>query len=154
MAVRMPSSSAFRFITDLERVGAEAVNIGERTEREDNDASQLVHSELSLMAVAARDMLHDALDALARWDHEVATRVLGCDDAVDRHCAAINDATTAHMCEHPDTLLSGLRVIRVAKYLERIADHATNVAEAVIFMIRADDVRHGQWKSVARLKGR
>jgi len=98
------------------------------------------------MAVAVLDMLHDALDALVRWDDDVADHVLGCDDAVDQHCAAINDAMTARMCEHPDEVLAGLRVIRVAKYLERIADHATNVAEEVIFMVRGDDVRHGRWQ--------
>ncbi len=98
------------------------------------------------MAVAALDMLHDALDALVQWDDDIADHVLGCDDAVDQHCAVINAAMTAHMCEHPDDVLAGLRVIRVAKYLERIADHATNVAEEVIFMVRADDVRHGRWQ--------
>ena len=53
---------------------------------------------------------------------------------------------TAHMSRNPGEVLAGLRVIRVAKYLERIADHATNVAEQVIFMVRGDDVRHGQWR--------
>jgi phosphate transport system protein len=142
-------ATALRLITDLERIGDEAVNIGERTVKEEGDASRLVDGELTSMAVAALEMLHEALDALVRWDDGVASHVLGRDDAVDQHCAAINHAMTAHMSNHPGEVLAGLRVIRVAKYLERIADHATNVAEEVIFMVRADDVRHGRWRSLA-----
>jgi phosphate transport system protein len=139
-------ATALRLITDLERIGDEAVNIGERTVKQDGEAKQLVGSELNSMALAALDMLHGALDAFVRWDDDVADQVLVCDDAVDQRCAAIISAMTAHMSRHPGEVRAGLRVIRVAKYLERIADHATNVAEEVIFMVRADDVRHGQWQ--------
>jgi phosphate transport system protein len=142
-------ATALRLITDLERIGDEAVNIGERTVKRDGGAHQLVDGELTSMAAAALNMLHDALDAFVRWDDEVADPVLRCDDGVDQGCAAIMSAMTAHMSEHPGEVLAGLRVIRVAKYLERIADHATNVAEEVIFMVRADDVRHGRWQSLA-----
>jgi phosphate transport system protein len=140
-------ATALRLITDLERIGDEAVNIGERTVPWAGDAHQLVDGELTSMAVAALNMLHDALEAFVRWDDEVAHPVLRCDDRVDQGLAAIICATTAHMSAHPADVPAGLRVIRVAKYLERIADHATNVAEEVIFMVRADDVRHGRWKS-------
>jgi phosphate transport system protein len=139
-------ATALRLITDLERIGDEAVNIAERTVKKDGDAKRLVVCELSSMALAAHDMLHGALDAFVQWDDEEAAQVLGCDDAVDQRHAAIITAMTAHMSAHPDEVLAGLRVIRVAKYLERIADHATNVAEEVIFMVRADDVRHGRWQ--------
>jgi phosphate transport system protein len=139
-------ATAVRLITDLERIGDEAVNIGERTVKEDGTAKQLVRGELTSMAVSALDMLHRALDAFVRWDDGVADYVLECDDAVDQRCAAVISAMTAHMSAHPEEVLAGLRVIRVAKYLERIADHATNVAEEVIFMVRADDVRHGRWQ--------
>ncbi|MGA7119259.1 MAG: phosphate signaling complex protein PhoU [Polyangiaceae bacterium] len=138
-------TTALRLITDLERIGDEAVNIGERAVKEDGEAKKLVSGELESMAVAALDMLHGALEAFVRWDDRGAHRVLGCDDAVDRRCAAIIAAMTAHMSVRRDEVLAGLRVIRVTKYLERIADHATNVAEEVIFMVRAEDVRHGQW---------
>jgi phosphate transport system protein len=146
-------ATALRLITDLERIGDEAVNIGERTVQHEGDAKQIVNSELASMAAAALDMLHGALDALVRWDDNAADRVLGCDDAVDQHFATILSAMTAHMSQHPSEVPAGLRVIRVAKYLERIADHATNVAEEVIFMVRADDVRHGQWQRGASLRG-
>ncbi len=137
-------AAALRLITDLERIGDEAVNITERTVREDGGAKGLVSGALSSMALAALDMLHGALEAFVRWDDSGAHSVLGCDDAVDRSCAAIISAMTVHMAEQPGEVLAGLRVIRVTKYLERIADHATNVAEEVIFMVRAEDVRHGR----------
>ncbi len=139
-------ATALRLITDLERIGDEAVNIGERAVQEDGEAKRLVRAELASMADAARDMLHGALEALVQWDDCGADRVLGCDDAVDQTCASVIATMTAHMTQHPGEIQAGLRVIRVAKYLERIADHATNVAEQVIFMVRADDVRHGHWK--------
>jgi phosphate transport system protein len=140
-------ATALRLITDLERIGDEAVNIAERADEEDGDAKRLVADELGLMAGAALDMLHLALDAFVRGDDDQADHVLGCDDDVDGRCAAIIAAMTAWMPEHAGEVRSGLRAIRVAKYLERIADHATNVAEEVIFIVRGDDVRHGLWQS-------
>jgi len=142
-------ATALRLVTDLERIGDEAVNICERTVEHDGNAKQLVSQELSAMAVAALDMLHRALDAFVRWDDRQANHVLGCDDAVDALCAATIAAMTEHISEHPEEVQAGLRTIRVAKHLERIADHATNVAEQVIFMVRADDVRHGRWQLAA-----
>ena len=137
---------ALRLITDLERIGDEAINITERIVKQDGEAKSLVGGDLAAMAGAARDMLHEALEALVNADAEAAEQVLGRDDGVDRACANVISATTAHMSRSPGEVLPGLRVIRVAKYLERIADHATNVAEQVIFMVRGDDVRHGQWR--------
>jgi phosphate transport system protein len=139
-------ATALRLVRDLERIGDEAVNISERTARDNGDAKQLVSGPLALMASAALDMLHRALDAFVRWDAADASQVLACDDAVDALCATTIAAMTAHMSDHPHDVPAGLRVIRVAKDLERIADHATNVAEEVIFMVRADDVRHGRWE--------
>jgi phosphate transport system protein len=137
-------TTALRLVTDLERIGDEAVNIGERAVQYVGDAKPLLNQDLSSMAVAALEMLHDALDAFVRWDDKRANHVLACDDAVDALCAATIAAMTDYISKHPEEAQAGLRVIRVAKYLERIADHATNVAEEVIFMVRGDDVRHGQ----------
>jgi phosphate transport system protein len=139
-------ATALRLVTDLERIGDEAVNIGERVVQHDGEAKRIIGGPLALMANTALDMLHRALDAFVRWDDTDAGHVMGCDDAVDDLCAKIIAAMTEHMSEHSDEVQAGLRVIRVAKFLERIADHATNVAEEVIFMVRADDVRHGQWQ--------
>ncbi len=139
-------ATALRLVTDLERIGDEAVNIGERAVKHADDAKELVSRDLASMATATLDMLHDALEAFVRWDDAGASRVLGCDDAVDALCATTIASMTEFIANHPQDVAAGLRVIRVAKYLERIADHATNVAEEVIFMVRADDVRHGQWQ--------
>jgi phosphate transport system protein len=135
-----------RLVTDLERIGDEAVNIGERVVQHDGEAKRIIGGPLALMANTTLDMLHRALDAFVRWDDTDASQVMGCDDTVDDLCAKIIAAMTEHMSEHSEEVPAGLRVIRVAKFLERIADHATNVAEEVIFMVRADDVRHGQWQ--------
>jgi len=152
LALRQPVADDLRFLTtalrlttDLERIGDEAVNIVERAVEEESRAQRLVIGELVAMSTAALDMLHLALDAFVRSDDEQAVGVLSCDDGVDRQCAAVIAAMTAHISEHPGQVRSGLRSIRVAKYLERIADHATNIAEEVIFMVRGDDVRHGGW---------
>jgi phosphate transport system protein len=142
-------TTALRLVTDLERIGDEAVNVAERAVEEAGGATRLVADDFAAMANAARDMLHSALEAFVQWDDGQAGHVLECDDEVDRRCAAIIDRMTAFMSEHPTEAVSGLRAIRVAKYLERIADHATNVAEEVIFMVRGDDVRHGQWQVLA-----
>ncbi len=139
-------ATALRLITDLERIGDEAINITERTVKEGCEAKSLVRGDLTAMAGEVRDMLHEALEAFVQSDAEAAERVLGRDETVDRGCATIIAAMTAHMSRKPSEVLAGLRVIRVAKYLERIADHATNVAEQVIFMVRGDDVRHGRWR--------
>jgi phosphate transport system protein len=153
LALRQPVADDLRFlatglrlVTDLERVGDEAVNIAERAVEAEGDAKLVLVEELALMADAARDMLHMALDAFIRADDAQAEHVLGCDDHVDRRCAAIMAAMTTWIAKHPGDVRTGLRAIRVAKYLERIADHATNVAEEAIFMVRGDDVRHGQWR--------
>ena len=142
-------TTALRLVTDLERIGDEAVNIGERTVQHHEGDEPLLTRELSAMAFAALDMLHGALDAFVRWDDERANHVLASDDAVDALCATTIATMTEHISGHPGEVLAGLRVIRVAKILERIADHATNVAEEVIFMVRADDVRHGRWQPAA-----
>jgi phosphate transport system protein len=142
-------ATALRLVTDLERIGDEAVNIAERAVEQDGTATQLVVTDLGAMAAAALDMLHLALDAFVRWDDHQADHVLGCDDDVDRKCATVIGAMTAYISAHSDEVRPGLRAIRVAKYLERIGDHATNVAEEVIFMVRGEDVRHGRWHPVS-----
>jgi phosphate transport system protein len=142
-------ATAVRIITDLERIGDEAVNIAERAVDGTAGARDLVLDDLRSMARTALDMLHLALDAFVRGDDGQAARILELDDDVDRRCAATIAAMTTYMSEHVSQVPFGLRAIWVSKYLERIADHATNVAEEVIFVVRAIDVRHGQWQRAA-----
>jgi phosphate transport system protein len=142
-------ATAVRLVTDLERIGDEALNVAERATKTGGEAERLVLDNLGSMATAAREMLHLALDAFVLGDDSQAERVLERDDEVDGRCAAVIDTMTAYMTEHASEVDSGLRAIRVAKYLERIADHATNVAEEVIFMVRGEDVRHGRWRQTS-----
>jgi phosphate transport system protein len=138
-------ATALRLVTDLERIGDEAVNIAERAAKHDGRAKSLVAADLTSMSLAAREMLHGALDAFVEWDAAGAEIVLRRDRTVDELLATIIATMTRHMSDDAREVHAGLRVIRVAKYLERIADHATNVAEEVIFMVRGEDVRHGRW---------
>ena len=150
LALRQPVADDLRFlaatlklIIDLERVGDEALNIAERAAGGRCDAALLVRKDLESMAEEAQDMLRDALRALVDSDAVRAQRVLVRDDAVDRQCGAVITTMCDYIAKQGDAV-GGLRVVRVAKYLERIADHATNLAEEVIFMVRGEDVRHGR----------
>jgi phosphate transport system protein len=150
LALRQPVADDLRFlaatlklIIDLERVGDEALNIAERAVAGPCAAASLVRGDLEAMGSAAQEMLRDALRAFVDRDPCLAEQVLGRDDAVDRRCGVVITTMCGYIATHGADAAGGLRVVRVAKYLERIADHATNLAEEVIFMVRGDDVRHG-----------
>jgi phosphate transport system protein len=138
-------AAALRLITDLERIGDEAVNIAERAVYGDSEAMRLVVDDLTAMARGALDMLHVSLDAFLQGDDDQADSIPGRDEAIDRGCATVIATMTEWLSEHAGDVLPGLRAIRVAKYLERIADHATNVAEEAIFVVRGEDIRRGRW---------
>jgi phosphate transport system protein len=143
-------AASLRLITDLERIGDEAVNIAERAFREEGGAREAAIDDLAWMADSVLDMLHLALDAFAREEDRHALDVLARDDGVDHRCARVMDTVMAWMSEHPEGAASGLRAICVAKYLERVGDHATNLAEEAIFLVRGEDVRHGAWQRAER----
>lgn len=145
-------ATALRLVVDLQRIGAEARNIAERTDWRSGHPNRLAGGELVTLANEALAMLHQGLRAFVQSDGALAGQVLACDDDVDEHCATVISSLTAHISNHRHDVRSGLCAIRVAKCLERIADHATNVAEEVIFMVRADDVRHGHWRSLPAAK--
>ncbi len=135
-------AGALRLVTDLERVGDEAVNIAERAKEEHGTAKDQVKEELKAMGEQSQEMLRDALDAFVQGEPSRAEQVLARDDAVDALYGKIIRAMTAFMQQHPPQVAEAIRVIHVSKYLERVADHATNIAEEVIFMVRGEDVRH------------
>lgn len=137
-------STALKIVTDLERIGDEAVNIAERTREGPGAARECVKEDLREMSMEAQQMLRDALDAFVQGDAAIAERVRGCDDIVDASYGTVIRKMTDFMTTNPQSVAAGLRVVHVAKYLERVADHATNIAEAVIFMVRGDDVRHAR----------
>jgi phosphate transport system protein len=135
-------TTALKLVTDLERVGDEAVNIAERAEEIDENSNRVPAPHLEEMAGLTQEMLRNALDALVNDETSRAELVRTADDAVDELYGRTLRETTDFIARHPDRALAGVSVIRVAKYLERIADHATNVAEEVIFMVAGQDVRH------------
>jgi phosphate transport system protein len=135
-------AAALRLVTDLERIGDEAVNIAERAKEEHGTARDKVRGELKMMAEQAQEMLRDALDSFVQGEATRAEQVLARDDGVDELYGRIIRAMTDFMTQQPQQVAEAIRVIHVAKYLERVADHATNIAEEVIFMVRGEDVRH------------
>jgi phosphate transport system protein len=135
-------ATALKLVTDLERIGDEAVNIAERAKEGQGVAKDKVRSALKSMSELAQQMLRDALDAFVQGEVTRAEQVLQRDDAVDERYGEILRAMMEFMAHSPDEIPSAVRVIKVAKYIERIADHATNIAEEVIFMVRGEDVRH------------
>ena len=139
--------AAVKINTDLERVGDLAINIAEAVGR------YLMHPpvkeliDIPRMAGIAQDMLRDALDAFVRRDLTLAQNVLDTDDALDTLKTMVFRELLDHMLRDPETIEPGLDLILVSRHLERIGDHATNVAEDVIFMVSAKDVRHHQEES-------
>ncbi|HEY3592900.1 MAG TPA: phosphate signaling complex protein PhoU [Polyangiaceae bacterium] len=136
-------TTALKLVTDLERIGDEAVNIAERADDLVREGGLRAPSDvLRRMAELAEQMLRDALDAFVESDIERANRVRTADDAVDSLYGEALRQMMDYMAAHPDSIPSAVRSMSVAKYLERIADHATNIAEEVIFMVAGQDVRH------------
>lgn len=149
LALRQPVAHDLRFlaaalklVTDLERVGDEAVNIAERTREGPGKARDRVRDHLLEMSEVSQEMLREGLEAFVRADVELAESVIGRDDVVDERYSAVLREMEDFMKREPDEIGAAIRVIHVAKYLERVADHATNIAEEVIFMVRGEDVRH------------
>jgi phosphate transport system protein len=136
--------SAVKINTDLERVGDLAINIAEAVGRylEHPPVKELI--DIPRMAVIAQEMLRDALDAYVRRDVALAQTVLDRDDELDALKTLVFRELLTHMLRDQATIEPSLDLILVSRHLERIGDHATNVAEDVIFMVLAKDVRHHQ----------
>ena len=134
--------AAVKINTDLERVGDLAVNIAEAARRYATHPPVKRLIDIPRMATIAQSMLRDALDAFVRRDTELAQHVLNEDDALDALKTQIFRELLTYMLQDPATIEPALDLILVSRHLERIGDHATNVAEDVIFMVLAKDVRH------------
>jgi phosphate transport system protein len=134
--------SAVKINTDLERVGDLAVNVAEAAKRyiRHPPVKQLI--DIPRMASLAQGMLHDALDAYVRRDVPLARAVLDRDDTLDALKTQVFRELLTYMLQDPATIEPSLDLILISRHLERIGDHATNVAEDVIFMVSARDVRH------------
>jgi phosphate transport system protein len=134
--------AALKINTDLERVGDLAVNIGEAGKRYLQHPPVKPLIDIPRMGELAQKMLRDALDAFVRGDIALAEAVLAADDTLDALKTQIFRELLTYMLQAPNTIEPALDLILISRHLERIGDHATNVAEDVIFILSAKDVRH------------
>lgn len=151
IARRQPAARDLRLImaisksiTNLERAGDEAEKIARRTLRimEDQAAHSINCAEVKLAGQMATTLLHNALDAFARLDTVAAARIVQDDKAIDEEFGAFVRKLITYMAEDPRTISVGLDFLFVAKAIERIGDHAKNLAEFIIYIVKGTDVRH------------
>jgi len=149
LALRQPAAKDLRFIlmsmkiaAELERIGDQAVNIAHRA-RELNAEPQLKPLiDIPRMADLARGMVNDALDAFVYGKSDLAREVICRDEEVDALNRQLHRELTSFMIEAPQTITRALSLMSVSHNLERIADHATNIAEEVVYLYEARDIRH------------
>jgi len=137
---------------NLERVGDEVRNIAKRTRRVAMDAIawNLNIAEIKTSGEMASHMLRGALDAVARMDATAAAQIVLDDEAIDAEFRAFVVKLVTSMKEDPRTIQTGLDYLFIAKSIERIGDHATNIAESVIYVVRGTDIRHEHRKQRGR----
>ena len=138
---------AMKISQDLERIGDEASKIAKRARDLSLEPPIKLNLDLPRIAGLALDMLKDALDAFVQRDSAAARAVIPRDREVDALNKQIHAALVQHMVENPDTIGRCLHWIVASKSIERIADHATNVAEDVVYLCDAQDIRHTGAKS-------
>jgi phosphate transport system protein len=149
LAMQQPMAIDLRFITavmkinaDLERVGDQAVNIAERVLHSLDLPEADLPADIPRMAGLARDMVRRALQSFIDARPEAAEEVLKMDDLVDDMNREIHASMIANMKRVPEALQQALDALLISRNLERVADHATNISEDVIFWIKGADVRH------------
>ena len=140
--------AALKITNDLERIGDLAVNLAERVISLREMPGTQIPEELAPMATAVRAMVSKSLGALIFRNVEMATLVLESDDVVDQYRDRIFEHLLQRMTQEPTLVSPGLQFILATRHLERIADHATNIAEDIIFWVRGLDVRHGRGLAV------
>ena len=149
LALHQPAARDLRLITtglkittDLERIGDMAENICERALELNEEPQLKPFIDIPQMADIAQRMLRHSLDAFVREDTELALKVCVEDDTIDALTDQLFRELLSYMAEDPQTVTRAARLLFVSKYLERIADHATNIAEMVIFMVKGKSIRH------------
>jgi phosphate transport system protein len=158
LAMQQPMAIDLRFIlavikinADLERVGDQAVNIAQRVINMIEMPPTDLPVDIPAMAAKVRKMVRDALQSFIEGDTDLARRVLEADDEVDRMNKEAFANLSICMQTKPDSAVQALDALSIARNLERVADHATNIAEDVIFWVRGADVRHRAGQSVTRI---
>lgn len=136
--------ATIKVITDLERIGDEATKIARAGKNiQERGVATLNHYEtVRVIANSASDMLHDALDAFARLDEKQAIKLIARDELIDHEFRSIMRNLITFMMEDPRTISASLDTLWVAKAIERIGDHAKNIAEYVIYVVEGKDIRH------------
>jgi len=149
LALHQPAAKDLRFITtamkittDLERMADQAVNICERAIELNEEPQLKPYIDIPIMSQLSRKMMREALDAFVRRDAELARQVIPEDNKVDALKDQIFRELLTFMMEDPRTIPRAIRLILVSRHLERIADHATNIAEMVVFLVEGKNIRH------------
>jgi phosphate transport system protein len=149
LALRQPAARDLRFITtaikinyDLERIGDMAVNICERVLELNQEPQLKPYIDLPSMASIVQTMVKESLDAFVREDVQLALKVTHDDERVDSYLDQIFRELLTYMMQDAKTISRATRVLFVSKNLERMADHAVNIAELVIFMVEGKIIRH------------
>jgi phosphate transport system protein len=149
LALRQPMAADLRFITsamkittDLERMGDQAVNISERALSLNQESQIKPYIDIPRMAEIAQSMVKDVLDAFVNRDPKLARSVCARDDVVDGLNDQVVRELLTYMVSDPKTITRSVHLMIVARCLERIADHSTNIAEDVIFMVDALVIKH------------
>ena len=152
LALHQPVAVDLRFLVtvikinaELERIGDQAVNIAQRVGVLVKQPSPSFEFDYSLMAEKAESMLRMSLDALVNLDNDLAFKVLMLDDEVDKIQQDAYDQIKSVMKNQPDQMGYLINLLLISRHLERLADHATNIAESVIYLIEGDIVRHRQY---------
>ena len=159
IARRQPAAGDLRMvmmmvktITDLERIGDEATKIARTAQKiyEEDRMYKPRFNEIKAMVALVREMLRTSLDGFARLDVSKTVEVARQDELVDEHFRAATRQLITYMLEDPRTISMSLEVLFVAKAIERIGDHAKNIAEYVVYMVKGKDVRHTSVQEMER----
>jgi phosphate transport system protein len=149
LALRQPMASDLRFITsamkigsELERIGDQAVNIAERTTELLKVPQLKPLIDIPRMASLAQVMVVDSINAFVNRDAEQARRICESDDEVDQLNQQIFRELLTYMMEDPTTIARAVELILIGRHLERIADHATNIGEDVIYLVKGKSIKH------------
>ena len=135
-------TTAMKIVTDLERIGDQAVNIAQRVLELNQEAQLKPYIDLPVMAAKAQAMVKGSLDAFVARDTALARRVRAEDGAVDDLNHQIFRELLTFMMSDPATIPRAIRLVLIARFLERVADHATNIAEMVVYLVESRMVRH------------
>ena len=151
MNLRAPIATELRLVIvgmkashDLERVGDEATNIARRAVKLSAEPPLKPYVDIPRMAEIAVEMLRDSLDCFLNGDAQKALAVVQRDNEVDAINKQLYRELSSYMIENPETISRALELMFISKSIERIADHATNIAEEMVFLMQAKDIRHSE----------